>query len=191
MNSFITSRLIVFIGIFIIVSTFACEDDEKIEASEAFKNCASSSQDTIYRRIREEKDEDRPSTFCTILDSLYSGCKLQKLALQKCQGISDTEALIQTWLFGMRYTLDLTYRHQNIDVQSCEIFKKPEATKPELTSSTSSLPNVKVNHKTNQLTEDRNKQKLSQDFSHDNSVAYEIVPNSLLLYLLILLTLRA
>ena len=87
MNIFIATRWILCISIFLILSTSACENDEINEASEAFRNCAGSSEDTIYRRVAEVKEEDRRAKMCSILETLYSGCKAQKSALEKCKGV--------------------------------------------------------------------------------------------------------
>ena len=56
MNIVRACRQIAFIAVFLILSTLGCEDDEINEASEAFRNCAGSSEDTIYRRVQEEKE---------------------------------------------------------------------------------------------------------------------------------------
>ena len=194
MNIFITTQLIAFIGVFLIISAFGCDEDKIEEASEAFKNCAGSSEGTIYRRIAEEKEEDRPTKICTILDSLYSGCKAQQLTLEKCDsskefGVPKAADILQARYDTVQYILGLQYKH--IDVASCPIFKKPEETMPDRPSFTAPSLNVEVNHKTIQGTENKNKLKLSQDFSHDNSVAYAIAPNSLFCYLIILLSFRA
>ena len=90
MNTFNPTRWILFIGIFLILSTSACEDDEINEASEAFRNCLGSSEATMYQRVGEEKEEDRPKKMCSILDRLYTGCKLQKSALEKCKSAAPT-----------------------------------------------------------------------------------------------------
>ena len=59
MNIATMTHSTLFVGIILILSVFACDDDEINEASEAFRNCMASSQDTIYRLVAEEKDEDR------------------------------------------------------------------------------------------------------------------------------------
>lgn len=171
-----------FIATFLIISTFACDDDESNEASEAFKNCAASSQATIYRLIGEEKDEDRPDKMCTILNGLYSGCNAQKLALETCRGASHVTNLIQTRLYAMQYTLDLTYSHQNIDVASCEVFNPPEAAKPDPPKMTLN-PKMKANHRSSEGVMNNN--------GHGASDSYVVVPKSLLSYLIVLISLWA
>ena len=94
MNIVIAIRWILFSGIFLISSTSACENDEINEASEAFRNCAGSSEDTIYRRVAEVKEEDRRAKMCSILETLYSGCKAQKSALEKCKGVEHVSKIV-------------------------------------------------------------------------------------------------
>ena len=147
MNSISETKSIVFIGIFLILSSFACEDNEITEASEAFTNCAASSEDTVYRRVREEKEEDRAAKICTIIDSAYSGCKTQKTALEKCKGVQKVSNIFEARFESMKYILRLSY--PNVDVASCTIFKTPEEVVSEAPSTTI-RPNVKVNRNLNQ-----------------------------------------
>jgi len=186
MNIFIATRWILCISIFLILSTSACEDDEISEASEAFRNCAGSSEATMYERVREEKDEDRPTKICTILDSLYSGCKLQKSTLEKCKGVEHVSKLIEIRLYSIHEVLKYTYSYQNIDVASCNIFKKEKVTsKRPLT--TTLRPNVKTTRKRNQDNSIKDREQYSKGNSQDNgSAGSKFVPNSLLIYVIIL-----
>merc|ERR1712141_263481 len=120
---------------------------------------------------------------CSILDSLYLGCKAQKSALEKCKGVKNVAKIIETRLYTMQLTLKLTYR--NSDIASCNIFKKEEVTsKRPLT--TTSRTNVKLNHNSNQGNSNNHRERLNQDASHDNSAALMFVPNSLLLCVILL-----
>ena len=186
MNIIRACRHIAFIAVFLILSTLGCEDDEINEASEAFRNCAGSSEDTIYRRIREEKEEDRPNTICSILDTVYSGCKAQKTAFVNCKGAQVVAEIIETRLYSIREILRLTYAYQNIKVSNCNIFNQPQievTTKPAPTTS-----RTKVNRNVKDGNSRKHMEKVSQDMSHDNSAAPALmfVPQSLFLYVIIL-----
>jgi len=174
---------IVFICTFLILSSFACEDNEITEASEAFRNCAASSEDTIYRRVREEKEEDRPARICSIIDSVYSGCKAQKLALEKCKGVQQVANIFEARFESMKYILGLTY--PNVEVASCTIFKTPEEVSSEAPSTTS-RPNLKINRNLNQ-----NPDKIQHREELEANIAFTSVPNSFLLSVIMLLSLRA
>lgn len=186
MNIIRACRQIAFIAVFLILSTLGCEDDEINEASEAFRNCAGSSEDTIYRRIREEKEEDRPNTICSILDTVYSGCKAQKTAFVNCKGAQVVAEIIETRLYSIREILRLTYAYQNIKVSNCNIFNQPQievTTKPAPTTS-----RTKVNRNVKDGNSRKHMEKVSQDMSHDNSAAeaLKFAPPSLLLYVITL-----
>jgi len=186
MNIIRACRHITFIAVFLILSTLGCEDDEINEASEAFRNCAGSSEDTIYRRIREEKEEDRPNTICSILDTVYSGCKAQKTAFVNCKGAQVVAEIIETRLYSIREILRLTYAYQNIKVSNCNIFNQPQievTTKPAPTTS-----RTKVNRNVKDGNSRKHMEKVSQDMSHDNSAAeaLKFAPPSLLLYVITL-----
>jgi len=186
MNIIRACRHIAFIAVFLILSTLGCEDDEINEASEAFRNCAGSSEDTIYRRIREEKEEDRPNTICSILDTVYSGCKAQKTAFVNCKGAQVVAEIIETRLYSIREILRLTYAYQNIKVSNCNIFNQPQievTTKPAPTTS-----RTKVNRNVKDGNSRKHMEKVSQDMSHDNSAAeaLKFAPPSLLLYVITL-----
>ena len=186
MNIIRACRHIAFIAVFLILSTLGCEDDEINEASEAFRNCAGSSEDTIYRRIREEKEEDRPNTICSILDTVYSGCKAQKTAFVNCKGAQVVAEIIETRLYSIREILRLTYAYQNIKVSNCNIFNQPQievTTKPAPTTS-----RTKVNRNVKDGNSRKHMEKVSQDMSHDNSAAeaLKFAPPSLLLYVIAL-----
>jgi len=186
MNVIRVCRQIAFIAVFLILSTLGCEDDEINEASEAFRNCAGSSEDTIYRRIREEKEEDRPNTICSILDTVYSGCKAQKTAFVNCKGAQVVSEIIETRLYSIREILRLTYAYQNIKVSNCNIFNQPQievTTKPAPTTS-----RTKVNRNVKDGNSRKHMEKVSQDMSHDNSAAeaLKFAPPSLLLYVITL-----
>ena len=186
MNIIRACRQIAFIAVFLILSTLGCEDGEINEASEAFRNCAGSSEDTIYRRIREEKEEDRPNTICSILDTVYSGCKAQKTAFVNCKGAQVVAEIIETRLYSIREILRLTYAYQNIKVSNCNIFNQPQievTTKPAPTTS-----RTKVNRNVKDGNSRKHMEKVSQDMSHDNSAAeaLKFAPPSLLLYVITL-----
>ena len=186
MNIIRACRQIAFIAVFLILSTLGCEDDEINEASEAFRNCAGSSEDTIYRRIREEKEEDRPNTICSILDTVYSGCKAQKTAFVNCKGAQVVAEIIETRLYSIREILRLTYAYQNIKVSNCNIFNQPQievTTKPAPTTS-----RTKVNRNVKDGNSRKHMEKVSQDMSHDNSAAeaLKFAPPSLILYVITL-----
>jgi len=186
MNIIRACRQIAFIAVFLILSTLGCEDEEINEASEAFRNCAGSSEDTIYRRIREEKEEDRPNTICSILDTVYSGCKAQKTAFVNCKGAQVVAEIIETRLYSIREILRLTYAYQNIKVSNCNIFNQPQievTTKPAPTTS-----RTKVNRNVKDGNSRKHMEKVSQDMSHDNSAAeaLKFAPPSLLLYVITL-----
>ena len=186
MNIVRACRQIAFIAVFLILSTLGCEDDEINEASEAFRNCAGSSEDTIYRRVQEEKEEDRPNTICNIIDKAYSGCNAQKTALERCKGAQDVARIIEARLYSIREILRLTYAYQNIKVSNCNIFNQP---KIEVTSKKPPTSRTKVNRNVKDGNSRKHMEKVSQqDMSHDNSAAAALmfVPHSLLLYVIIL-----
>lgn len=175
-----------FIGIFLILSTSACEDDEINEASEAFRNCLGSSEATMYKRVGEAKEEDRPTKMCSILDRLYTGCKLQKSALEKCKGVEYVSNIVEVRLYSIHEVLKLSYSYQNIDVASCNIFKKEKATSKRPLTTTLN-PNVKTARKRNQDNSINDREQYSKGNSHDNSAAgLMFVSNSLLIYVIIL-----
>ena len=147
MNIATITHSTLFVAIILILSVFACDDDEINEASEAFRNCMASSQDTIYRLVAEEKDEDRAAKICTILDSLYTGCKAQIEALEACKGDEHVAKLTETRLYSMQLTLQLTY--QNSNVADCKIFKPPKEVKTEPPQTTSSNTHNQINHQSN------------------------------------------
>ena len=188
MNIFNATRWSLFIGIYLILSTYACEDDEINEASEAFRNCLSSSEATMYDRVREEKEEDRPTKICSILDRLYTGCKLQKSALEKCNGVEHVSNITEVRLLSVNTVLMLSYSYQNIDVASCNIFRKEKRTsKRPLT--TTLHPNAKTARKRNQDNSIKDGEQYIKGNSHDNSAAgLMYVPNSLLIYVILLST---
>ena len=187
MNVIRVCRQIAFIAVFLILSTLGCEDDEINEASEAFRNCVGSSEATIYRKIQEEKEEDRPKTICNILDTVYSGCKDQKAAFEKCKGTQEAARIIETRLYSIREILGLTYSYQNIKLSNCNIFNQPKTEvttkKPATTTS-----RTKVNRNVKDGNSRKHMEKVSQDMSHDNSAAPALmfVPQSLFLYVIIL-----
>ena len=78
--------LIAFIAAFLISLTFECEEHKTKEALVAYENCYSASEDTVYRKIREENDKQKPNTLCNILNTLWRDCIPQYLALEKCVG---------------------------------------------------------------------------------------------------------
>jgi hypothetical protein len=186
MNIVRACQQIALIALCLILSTLGCEDDEINEASEAFRNCAGSSEDTIYRRVQEEKEEDRPNTICNIIDSAYSGCNAQKTALERCKGAQDVARIIEARLYSIREILRLTYAYQNIKVSNCNIFNQP---KIDVTSKKPVPPSsrTKVNRNVKDENSRKHMEKVSQDMSHDNSAASGlfIAPHSLFLYVII------
>ena len=123
-------ELIAFIAVFLTPSKGVgplngCEEDYTNEALTSFENCATASEDTVYRRIRDENDEQRPNIICNIVNTLYSDCTAQYLSLEKCVGYENEGGMaeiVQSRLFSIREILRLTYAYQNIDFSKCEMF---------------------------------------------------------------------
>ena len=124
--------LIAFIAAFLISLTFECEEHKTKEALVAYENCYSASEDTVYRKIREENDKQKPNTLCNILNTLWRDCIPQYLALEKCVGYDkrsnphyeEMEGRSKRRLFYIRETLTQTYANQNINFSKCEIFNR-------------------------------------------------------------------
>ena len=124
--------LFAFIAVFLISLTFGCEEHKTKEALVAFENCASASEDKLYRKIREENDKQRPNTICNIVNNVWIDCTPQYLALEKCVGYQyrinpqyqEMEGITDRRLFYIRETLRQTYAYQNIDFSKCEIFHR-------------------------------------------------------------------
>lgn len=111
---------IIFAIIFLLGSTFACDEAEMKEAAEAYRNCIATSEESIYHQ--KENNTNKQTIICESLDNFFSGCTEQISALEKCRGISYVKNLKEIRLATVANLLSLKY--PGINVEGCQKIRK-------------------------------------------------------------------